>query len=366
MSENLSPSIGRTKLFFKRMLAGTIDLTLFSLIGSVALGLLHIKGSLIFIIYTGILHEYKTTPGGMIAGLKITPINDLKNPEIGLGKAMWRAAIVGALLAFFGISLIELKSYPEFFLIFLITIIINIIPFFFTEKRLMLHDFITRSFVKNDSESTHKYKWVIWLALAILIIANAAANFLSDKKTKECSTFYDQGQYQKVISDCDKASETSRDENLNFIVGSSYFKLGNLDKAIERFRSADIYGHTTASHFIVLSYMRKGDFEIAINISKTQTTDPVMMFLAASSYLEKFEKSANRQDLMNAAIYSKASILLKQKMSGKEAWANLAKSFPLDGLHEKIETKALISLPQEQLDIDESAERLLLKRQKKI
>ena len=159
----------------KRILAGTFDFTFIFLIVAIshyfskhyfgtnanpASSIVSMGGIVVYLL----LRYHQTTAGGLVTGLKVSSQSE---------KPMF----------FLRAFLLAFIPYAWFFIIqgSSLILVINILPAFFTEKRLMLHDIISRSFVEVDDRQTDvlkKQKKTCWIIFIILVVVQCILSIL--------------------------------------------------------------------------------------------------------------------------------------------------------------------------------------------
>jgi tetratricopeptide (TPR) repeat protein len=282
------------KLLLKRILAGGFDISLVALFSFAYFLLLKHSGDTVMMItYYVIIRQYQTTPGGIVFGLKVSPINSDK-------KLM---SFLRVFLLFLPL-IVLIKAVAMIGTAFLL-ILINIIPALFTEKRLMLHDIISRSFVEKDERNifTKKHKVFIWLGFIGVIIfwAGSSYNF-GLNKINECQSLYKEEKYQEVIKQC---SFIKNYPDTALVVGKSYTKMKNYDDAIKYLTLAESLGSKEATSHIAIAYMAKDDFEKALQLSEKVDDKLQKQILKCTIYAAKFGQTQNADDLITALAYLK-------------------------------------------------------------
>ena len=282
------------KLLLKRILAGGFDISLVALFSFAYFLLLkHSGDTAMMVTYFVIIRQYQTTPGGIVFGLKVSPINSDK-------KLM---SFLRVFLLFLPL-IVLIKAVAMIGTAFLL-ILINIIPALFTEKRLMLHDIISRSFVEKDERNifTKKHKVFIWLGFIGVIIfwAGSSYNF-GLNKINECQSLYKEEKYQEVIKQC---SFIKNYPDTALVVGKSYTKMKNYDDAIKYLTLAESLGSKEAAPHIAITYMAKHDFEKALQLSEKVDDKLQKQILKCTIYAAKFGQTQNADDLITALAYLK-------------------------------------------------------------
>jgi uncharacterized RDD family membrane protein YckC len=326
------------KLLLKRILAGGFDISLVALFSFAYFLLLkHSGDTAMMVTYFVIIRQYQTTPGGIVFGLKVSPINSDK-------KLM---SFLRVFLLFLPL-IVLIKAVAMIGTAFLL-ILINIIPALFTEKRLMLHDIISRSFVEKDERNifTKKHKVFIWLGFIGVIIfwAGSSYNF-GLNKINECQSLYKEEKYQEVIKQC---SFIKNFPETTLVVGKSYAEIKNYDEAIKYLTLAESLGSKEAAPRIVIiaaDYAAKHDFEKALQLSEKVDDKLQKQMLKCAIYAEKFNQTQNADDLITALAYLKLSSVDFDALQDQTKKAALSKAF--DSLKDFLTKQADQFLSEEQ------------------
>ena len=283
--------------------------------GKVYLGLANeIILGIFLVIYIATIKLDKDTLGSALVRLRISSMGD---DDMGVIRSSWRAVLLFSVCFFVSIAHIILdKIRPDNDKLSLIigasVIVINFLPAFFTERRLAIHDILSRSFTELDHRIVKaSHKLAVWGIFLFFVILQFALHKFHDSKMESCHDLYIKKEFQQVVDDCSKFSKKAQDAYLDLWVGYSQLQVKNYDEAINSFNSSEEIGYEPSSYLAVFTHIKKQDHDQAIEIAEERKDDAAMSYLASSAYLAKFEKTDNIEDLKRSVAHFK---LMSQQM----------------------------------------------------
>ncbi len=294
--------MSKLNLLAKRLSSGVADM---ALVGAFSLFLprVNIGANLGFAVIWILMFLGKTSFGG---ALMKTSIVDFAEQPIKHWHGMWRILIL-FLLWFLMMIFVQEKIFWALFLL----IVIDIFPYFFTQKNLMLHDMIARSYIKNQETAQllhKKSKSIIWLLLVFMLSAYSQNFYLDIKSTLKCTKLFENGQFQEVINECEPLLKTTEAKNLDlhYLIGLAYYNLKDYNLAISEFSQAKALGHKKADYFIGAVYFNKAEHDNLLKWYQNLTKiDNFSISLVAGSYAQNYEKSRKKADFVMFISYLK-------------------------------------------------------------
>jgi hypothetical protein len=262
--------------------------------------------------FVGPLIAFKTTCGGIIFGLQTSPLKNQK--PLGSIQAISRLLFLGFIFSGCSIILVLTNN----LLLVLIIVGVDLAPLFLTKDRLMLHDIITRSYVKIDDRNnfSKKDKLSILLVFAALFLTVISILIYSSKQFEKCELLYHSGNYQETLDECENLSDKVFNPKLSLISGKAAYELGLYDVASEKFVKSEILGEFRASYFLVMIELEKQNHLKTLLNSELDQANPIATFLASGTYLEQYEKNKQAKNLINSYAYSKLTLrIFDNKMS---------------------------------------------------
>lgn len=259
----------------------------------------------------------KTTPGGMLS--RIETELETKN-FIDSYKIILKSLI---LILFFSIGLnVSISAAVQFdyllFVVFCAIILINISSAFFTKNRLMIHDILSKTSVKNIEyngiKTENRLRFILYslISLCVLLASVKTTIFLKREfEISECENLYQAENYQGFINKCEKYS--SEWTVLQLMLGESYEYFNDHGRALQyyiRFYSGKKRSKAPYLNFTIGKiYYEVKDYENAVSWFQKDFYNPMGFYMIGKIYMKKYSSSKNEEDLMHHYVYYNLALI---------------------------------------------------------